>query len=97
MGLFVQIHLDMRVSGKYYGDETKGTSNVTSDFYAYFGVDKDALYKKYGLTVDSSAELEKTIDLLKKENDALRKENDALKGNIDFLNEKIDNAKKALQ
>ena len=87
----------MRVSGKYYGDETKGTINVTSDFYEYYGIDKYSLYKKYGLTVDKSEDFEKTIDALKKENDALRKENDALKGNIDFLNEKIDNAKKALQ
>ena len=87
----------MRTSGKWYGDETKGTSNVTSDFYAYFGIDKAALYKKYGLAFDDSAELKKTIDSLKKDNDALRKENDALKSNIDLLNDKIDAAKKALQ
>lgn len=94
---YQEVHLDMRTSGKYYGDETKGTSNVTSDFYAYYGIDKENLYKKYGLAVDCSAELQKTIDALKKENDALRKENDALKSNVDLLNKKIDNAKKALQ
>ena len=35
-------HLDVRASGTYYGDETKGTSTVTSDFYAYFGISKAA-------------------------------------------------------
>lgn len=33
-------HVDVRGNGKWYGDETKGTSTVTSDFYAYFGIDK---------------------------------------------------------
>lgn len=31
------IHLDMRESGRYYGDETKGTNNVTTDFLSYYG------------------------------------------------------------
>lgn len=33
-------HVDVRKSGRWYGDETRGTSTVTSDFYAYFGIDK---------------------------------------------------------
>ena len=34
-------HLDIRTSGKWYGDETKGTSNsVTNDFYAYYGISR---------------------------------------------------------
>ena len=94
---YQEIHLDMRSSGKWYGDETKGTSNITSDFSAYFGIDKAALYKKYGMTVDHSAELQATVDALKSENDALRKEIATLKSNIDLLNKKIDNAQKALQ
>lgn len=94
---YQSIHLDMRTLGKYYGDETKGTNSVTDDFYAYYGIDKPSLYKKYGLPVDKTDSLQKTIDALKKENDALRKENAALKSNIDLLNDKIDNAKKALQ
>ena len=94
---YQEVHLDMRTSGKYYGDETKGTNNVTSDFYAYYGIDKSTLYKKYGLDFDNSAELKNNIDVLKKENDALRKEIAALKSNIDLLNDKIDAAKKALQ
>ena len=46
------IHLDMRTLGKYYGNEVYGTNNVTSDFYAYYGIDRYALRKKYGLPVD---------------------------------------------
>lgn len=45
------IHLDMRTSGKYYGDEIKGTNTVTSDFYNYYGYDRNILRAKYGLTV----------------------------------------------
>lgn len=34
-------HLDVRTSGKWYGDETKGTSSsVTNDFYAYYGISR---------------------------------------------------------
>lgn len=32
-------HLDVRTSGRWYGDEVKGTSSsVTSDFYKYYGI-----------------------------------------------------------
>lgn len=35
------IHLDVRTSGKWYGDEVKGTSSsVTSDFYSYYGISR---------------------------------------------------------
>ena len=40
------IHLDTRTSGKYYGDETKGTNTVTNDFYKYYGI-KDSDIEKY--------------------------------------------------
>lgn len=40
------VHLDMRTSGKYYGDEIKGYNTVTSDFRKYFGV-KEADIEKY--------------------------------------------------
>lgn len=46
------IHLDMRTLGKYYGNEVYGTNTVTNDFYAYYGIDRYALRKKYGLPVD---------------------------------------------
>lgn len=46
------IHLDMRTLGKYYGNEVYGTNSVTNDFYSYYGIDRYALRKKYGLPVD---------------------------------------------
>ncbi len=33
-------HVDVRTNSKWYGDETKGNSTVTSDFYSYFSVSK---------------------------------------------------------
>ena len=36
------VHLDVRTGSRYYGDETKGTNTVTSDFYRYFGIAKDS-------------------------------------------------------
>ncbi len=33
-------HVDVRTGSKWYGDETKGNSTVTSDFYRYFGISK---------------------------------------------------------
>ena len=33
-------HLDVRTSGRWYGDETKGNGTVTEDFYKYFGIKK---------------------------------------------------------
>lgn len=43
------IHLDMRSSGKYYGDEIKGFNTVTNDFYSYYKIDRNTLRAKYGL------------------------------------------------
>ena len=37
---YTSTHLDVRTGSKWYGDETKGTSTVTSDFYGYFGIAK---------------------------------------------------------
>lgn len=33
-------HVDVRSNSKWYGDETKGNSTVTSHFYSYFGISK---------------------------------------------------------
>lgn len=38
------VHVDVRMSGTYKGDETKGTSSVTKDFYDYWGLNKDDVY-----------------------------------------------------
>ena len=35
-------HVDVRSGSKWYGDETKGNSSVTSDFYTYFGTKKES-------------------------------------------------------
>lgn len=45
------VHLDMRSSGKYYGDEVKSFNTVTSDFYKYFGVSKEEIAQYTGETV----------------------------------------------
>ena len=34
-------HVDVRTGSKWYGDETKGNSSVTSDFYQYFGIQRE--------------------------------------------------------
>ena len=33
-------HLDVRTSGRWYGDETKDNGTITDDFYKYFGMEK---------------------------------------------------------
>ena len=33
-------HLDVRTSGKWYGNEIHGNGTVTDDFYKYFGIEK---------------------------------------------------------
>ena len=33
-------HLNVRTGAKWYGDETKGTSTITNDFYTYYGLSK---------------------------------------------------------
>ena len=35
-------HVDVRSGSKWYGDETKGNSSVTADFYTYFGTKKES-------------------------------------------------------
>ena len=35
-------HVDVRSGSKWYGDETKGNSTVTADFYTYFGTKKES-------------------------------------------------------
>lgn len=35
-------HVDVRTSGKWYGDEVYGNGTVTSDFYSYYNISKNA-------------------------------------------------------
>lgn len=55
---YTSTHLDVRTGAKWYGDETKGTNTVTSDFYSYFGIAKSS-------TVDSSGVKAYGIDVSK--------------------------------
>ena len=44
-------HLDVRSGSKWYGDETKGNNTVTSDFYQYFGIQKETAETIKGIDV----------------------------------------------
>ncbi len=44
-------HVDVRSGSKWYGDETKGNSTVTDDFYKYFGIQKDGTSTMRGIDV----------------------------------------------
>ena len=59
-------HLDVRTSGKWYGDETKGNGTVTDDFYKYYNISKTSDSEKnsaiFGIDV---SEWQGTIDWAK--------------------------------
>ena len=44
-------HVDVRTGSKWYGDETKGNSSVTSNFYQYFGIQKETAETIKGIDV----------------------------------------------
>lgn len=44
-------HVDVRTNSKWYGDETKGNSIVTSDFYQYFDIQKNSTEGMKGIDV----------------------------------------------
>ena len=44
-------HCDVRSSGKWYGDETKGNGSVTTDFYEYFKMQKEAKPMMNGIDI----------------------------------------------
>lgn len=41
---YTYIHLDVRSSGRYYGDEYVSTHTVTNDFYSYYGISKSQTF-----------------------------------------------------
>ena len=45
---FCYIHLDMRSTGTYFGDETKGLNSVTNDFRKYYGIKESDIAKYTG-------------------------------------------------
>ena len=51
------VHLDTRDSGKYKGDEIKGTNSVTTDFYKYFSVSKADVAKYTGEAVATTVKV----------------------------------------
>ena len=59
-------HLDVRTSGKWYGDEKKGNGTVTDDFYSYYNISKTSDSEKnsaiFGIDV---SEWQGTIDWAK--------------------------------
>lgn len=59
-------HLDVRTSGKWYGNEIHGNGTVTDDFYKYFGIAKTSNSEKnsviFGIDV---SEWQGTIDWAK--------------------------------
>ncbi len=42
-------HCDVRSSGKWYGDETKGNGSVTDDFYKYYDLPKEGVARMEGV------------------------------------------------
>lgn len=56
-------HVDVRVGSKYYGDEVRGTSSVTKDFYDYFNIPREN--EKDDNVVISKEQLKTILDSLK--------------------------------
>ena len=52
---YAYVHLDMRDSGSYYGDEIKGTHTVTNNFYNYFSKSKADIAKYTGEAVTTKS------------------------------------------
>lgn len=48
---YIYTHVDVRSGSKWYGDEVKGNSPVTNDFYKYFGIQKDGETTMKGIDV----------------------------------------------
>lgn len=48
------IHLDVRTSNKWYGDEVINNNTVTSDFYNYYGISKSDIQKYINVSNSSS-------------------------------------------
>lgn len=48
---YIYTHVDVRTGSKWYGDEVKGNSTVTSDFYQYFGIQNENTKNMKGIDV----------------------------------------------
>lgn len=58
---YIYTHLDVRTTGTYRGDETKGYNSVTNDFYRYYGISK-SLYKWSGKPDKEITELQEILN-----------------------------------
>lgn len=58
------VHLDMRSSGTYKGDEIKGNNTITKDFYDYFNISKSEVAKYTGEVIKPA---KKSLDEIAKE------------------------------
>lgn len=67
------VHLDMRDSGTYFGDETVNLRTVTKDFYKYYGISKDLVEKYTGVIQRSVDDLAREVIAGKWGNGATRK------------------------
>lgn len=52
---YTYIHLDMRPTGKWYGNEITGNNTVTDDFYKYYGISREEEPKMQLNGIDISA------------------------------------------
>lgn len=48
---YIYTHVDVRTGSKWYGDEVKGNSSVTNDFYKYFGIPNESTVNMKGIDV----------------------------------------------
>ena len=48
---YIYTHVDVRTGSKWYGDEVHGNNSVTTDFYQYFGIQKESETAMKGIDV----------------------------------------------
>lgn len=48
---YTSTHLDMRATGRWYGNEVVGNDNVTDDFYSYYNIKREEPQMKKGIDV----------------------------------------------
>ena len=48
---YTSTHLDMRATGRWYGNEVTGNDNVTDDFYSYYNIKREEPQMKKGIDV----------------------------------------------
>lgn len=54
---YTATHVDVRTNGKWYGNEVINNNTVTSNFYSYYGLKKDDVYKFSTVSTTHTVEL----------------------------------------